>query len=248
MVTGTGDVIPEGGQQAPTPEERLRALEANLETIQTEKNRVEESYKGLQNTVNKKDAELKKQTDLSTRIGEINDRIDLLVNAIAMGAQNPDSFGEASNTDVKRQLETLNATQKQRREQSAADAKRGEWETMVSGFQTRMTALGITEVDDVGFQIYDLVTSNDPIRIKRAETILSKLEKTPVPRSEEPEEDKFNTRLEEEKRKWMEEKGWLDNEISTPSAMSSTVLSAWQKYTRGEISEEEAKRQGVAFS
>lgn len=63
----------------------------------------------------------------------------------------------------------------------------------------------------------------------------------------ESEEDKFQKRLDEEKRKWMEEHGMLESETGGPSASSGSKEDATAKLVAGEITTEQARKLGVSF-
>ena len=222
---GTEPVIPEREPQDPTTEERLETLTAQLTQAQAEKAKAEESYKGLQRTVNEKDSQIKKQGDLDSRIGLLTDRIDLIATAIASGAGSVDDMAgvptEARNSMLA-QLEALKADEKRKQEETEKRTRDEESLNTVRSYQGRVESLGLTIEDDAYMQVYDLVTSGDPLKMQRADIILNKLEKEKVPdeKKETDMETKAEARAQELLRQEMEKRGLLKNDNSTPSAPS----------------------------
>jgi len=234
--------------QAPTAEEKLESLQTQLTTLTGELEVSKKSYKGLQETVNKKDAEIKRQSNLDSRIEQLGDRIDLIATAIAAGYQTEEVEGlpKDARQDILKQLETQRQELKKKKEETEATTKMEALQTTVLDYQKRVESLGLKEEDDAYWQVYDLVTTGDPAKLRRADILLGKLETKP--KEKESDEERIERITEEKLRKTLEERGLLTSETGSPSASSTKSMDAYAKYARGEISEAEAKRLGAVFS
>ncbi len=244
---GTETVIPEGEPQAPTAEEQMQSLQTLLKTEQDKSTRLEEGYKGLQTTVNKKDAELKQQVGIGAELRDLKELVKLQI------AYNETMSQDASITEPDKRQELLRKfdDMETRRNTEIQDAeqkqKTDEWTELASDFSRRMEALGISTNDDTGFEIYNLVTTQDPIRIDRARSILTKLEADKVTTKEpdKGDEERINTLAEEKARKMMQEGNLLNVETTTPSAATTDARKARQDYIEGTIDAKTANQRGA---
>ncbi len=193
-----------------TPEATLKS---ELEKARTELEGLKKGYSTVQQTLTEKDKELKRRTDLETQIHDLGDRVELLATAMAtVGFEEGEELPKEKRQNVLAQLTQQRTAQEAKRKQDEyfrqADTIHNRAETVFAGDDEKLE------------RIEDLLMSGIPTRMERAEGMVAKAEKALVEKPKEPPKDIEKIvaeRLEEEKRKLMEEQGRLVSETGTPA-------------------------------
>ncbi len=235
------------GEQTPqethTPID-VEALQKQLASLQTE---LEQTKKGLSTahqTLTAKDKELKRQTDLESKIGGIEDRIELLATAIVTKT-NPDEIGLAeAKPDVVKMLRQLGEEQEAKRKQQGLLATQQEYAQKADALYARAKVIFLDD-DDAIERIEDLLGNG---RLERAEARVVKAEKVKgTPKNKETEEQRIDRLAQEKYQKLLEEKGLLETYSTSPSGSGGSVADAVRQYANREITEAEARKRGVKF-
>ncbi len=228
------------GEIPKSSEAQLAELQQQLTNLTQKYEQTDKSLRSATKTLNEKDILLKRREDYESRIGGIEDRIDLLATAIAMGKST-----EVESEEVQQaKPDVLKAIQQKKAEQDTERARKQAFE-VVNGYRQRIEALGFNEDNEEYWELRDLVESYNPNNLKRVDIRLKKLEsikeKEVVSEKTKPVEDeeiKFSKRLQEEKKKWMQENNLLETEVASPSGKSSSFKELQARYAAGEISTE----------
>ncbi len=233
--------------QPPAPEVDLASLQTKLTKLETE---LEQTKKGLSTahqTLTQKDRELKSQADLRAEIQGIREDMELLAVGFATRDEVEPTDG-TSRQNVLAELQKRRLAAEGKRKQEIDALARQETATIISGFQKRVEALGLTDEDDDYGDIYRLVRTLDPVDIKTAERRLKKLEVAKVVvKGEKESEEALRERIFKEE---MEKRypGMYTSDIGAPSGTQIPTGQAMDAYVRGEITAVEAKKKGVVFS
>lgn len=182
----------------------------------------EETYKGIQRTIAKKDQEiarLRKQAE---------DRPSTTVNEAFLEALKADNAYGDNNPKIQ-QLEALLAQEKAKEAQSRAvadvEAYTNTWREKM---EAKITEKGLDPEDEQFADVweqFDLAHAIDG-KFERADKKLDRVLKgVVVEKIEEPVKDDFEARLKEEKRKWMIEAGLLEKETGEPAGSGSKNVS-----------------------
>ena len=242
-------------QETPTPtaEEQLKTLQSQVQALTTEKERLEGGYKGLQKTLSERDRDLRKQTDLESRIAGIQDTMELLAGAIQARGEIEETDFETRETKVKKGQDILGEMKKRR---DADDAKRKQEENLrisqeynqkADALYTRAKAV-FGEGDETLERVEDLLIAG---RLERAETRVSKAESAKGVKGNktmETEEQRIERRASERLQAELEKRGLLEEFTSAPSGKMTSIAEATKLYKDGEITVEEARKRGVIFS
>ncbi len=214
MVKTKGEETPKESIEEPkepeTPPDTLTQEEHEAKL----KEALKEQYDELNVTLSKQGADLKRlreqaiQPSTTPRIGS------KALEVLKADMEARQEFGEPNPRVALLEAEIVK--ERQREAQAVQEQTRVVQET-IDGYRKRVEGLGLSENDEEYWEVHDLVTEG---KYQRADIKLKKLEGAKPPESKEQgeaEEDSFEKRLEEEKRKWMEEKGLLESETTTPS-------------------------------
>jgi len=179
METGTEEIVLEetpqtegDTQEIPTPtksEEQTR-LEAELTVMQEKLNQKDESYKGLQRTLNKSNEDLRKRGDYDSKLEDFNAKFKILAAIISENKQSEvdlENITPQAKTDYMAKFNEIEKQQEQNRQMRDIKER-------VAGFQERTTQLGLTDKDPEYWEIEDAATNG---KFQKAEAILAKIEK-----------------------------------------------------------------------
>jgi len=211
MVTGEKGTEP----QTPTPEEQMEALKTEKAELEQQ---LEQTKKGLSTAhqrITEKDVELKKRTDLESRIDQLSDEVKFFTSFYAENqGKSTEEFDEAKTTRPEDLLKKFQAMKTESETKRKQEAQRQEYIGKIQSYQQRVEGLGLTETDDEYLEIQDIVTrGNFPL----AERRIAKLEKSKEPEKPKETEAEMKERI---KREVLEERGELTPEGGTPSAPS----------------------------
>ena len=237
-------------EQAPTAEEQLKSLQSKVQELTAEKERLDKGYKGLQQTLSAKDREIKKQTELESRIAGIQDTMELLATAIAEGKRgDTDNLGETPSQpgrNILKELQAKKQEQETKRQQETEKQTQAEYTHKADALYARAQAI-FGEDDENIEHIEDLLMSG---RYERAEARIVKAERSKGMKGEqsvETEDKKIERLVGERLKKELQDRGLLEEHSGYPSAGSSNAIDAMNKYIKGEITAEEAQKRGVKF-
>lgn len=231
------EIAPEGKLEAATEvstEVTPEIEPPELAQIKEQLQHMEDNWKREQKVSSKKEEEIQRLSGVKTDIDDLKEYMKVLTAAVAeKRGETEEEFETQIPTrkpDFLKQFETLDGKRKQEQLTRELDS-----------YRKRVESLGLGEKDDEYWEIYDLVTTGDPVKMKRANLKLEKWEgdKSQVTskETEVSEEDKVEKLAEEKKRKWLEEKGLLDQDTGEPSAKAGRDMD--KAYADGEVSEKE---------
>lgn len=206
---------PEGEPQAPTLEEQLKTLQAKIGVLTSEKERLDSGYKGLQRTLSEKDRDLKKQTDLDSRINGLQDTIELLATAVATG-RSADDIDPEQRQDVVVLLKKQREEQESKRKEEQAKQTQQEYAQRADAVYNRAKEV-FADDDDAMERIEDLLMNG---RIERAEARVVKAEgvKSPSKVKGETEEQRIDRLVQERLQAELKERGLLEEHSGFPTA------------------------------
>lgn len=233
----------------PTTEQQMETLQAELRTKGEELTKSEGSVQGLRGSLQEKDRLLGEQAAIRSEVTDLKDMIRTLASAQVRGesisGENLDDIPEHQRIDAKKVFDELEAKQEKRRQEGKIVAQKDEYNRQADAIYARAEAAFADDIDTL-HSIRNLLRSGDS---DLAEKKVAKAEKPTDTKGDkmESEEDKFQKRLDEEKRKWMEEHGMLESETGGPSASSGSKEDATAKLVAGEITTEQARKLGVSF-
>ena len=229
-----------------TPPVDVEAIQKQLVSLQMELDQTRKGLSTAHQTLTAKDKELKRQQDIESKIGGIEDRIELLATAFVTRA-NPDEIGVAeARPDVVKMLKQQREEQEAKRRQQDSLATQQEYAQKADALYTRAKAVFVDD-DDAIERVEDLLANG---RLERAEARVIKAEqkKTPVKDSKmETEAQRIDRLAEERLQKHLEERGLLETYSNTPSGSGGSALEATRQYAAGEITAEEARKRGTKF-
>jgi len=248
-------IEPTGQEEPKTPNE-LETIKAQLKAISDERDRLDRAYKGLQTTVNQKDTELKKASQIHSRLDELDEKLKLFIAAQAFGDGSEEESLEpvAKKKQLLDRYNQMETEQKTKRAKEVQEVQVAELQKVITGYQERVQTLGLTEDDETYWEIYELVTQATPAGLKRADIKLKKMEDAKkVKTDEKPEEtlEARTTKLAEDKfRKMLADKGMLDTDVGKPSGGGGRGKEQVLKdYIQGKIPlekyEKECERLGI---
>lgn len=230
--------------QAPveTPEQQLAKLKEETVKLTNELEAARKGQATLSQSLKKREEALNQQAELRNELKALNERTTLLAAYISEAkGEPPTGFEEAQATrkpDLLKQFEELEAKRKADADKANQQAQLEQFTEVVSGYQKRVEALGLTENDETYWDIKGLVETsfNRPDNLRRAEIKIKKLEEAKnVAKPTETEEQRIDRLVEERLRKKMEETGMLKPEGGTPSVASSAFEKIEAGYVAGDI-------------
>ena len=229
-------------QQAPDPTEQLKTLQAQIQSLTEERERLDRGYKGLQKTLSEKDRETKKQANLDSRINGLQDTIELLATAIASGG-NAEEIEPSQRQDVLAELRKQRTTQEAKRKEEETKQTQQEYAQKADAIYERAKTAFAND-DESLERVEDLLMNG---RLDRAESRVVKAEGKSNPNKGETEEQRAEKLAQEKFNKYLEERGLLEEYSGLPSAGSGTSQDAMKQYIEGKITADEAKKRGVKF-
>jgi len=230
--------------KTPTIEEQLEAVKTEL-TVTREK--LEQTDKGLRTahqTLTEKDKQLKKQTDLNSRLDDLDERLKILAAMQAEGirGEEAEDITPEKRKGLLDHYETIEKQQADKRKQAEVKAQQDDYNQKADALYTRAK---ITFKDDEeGLEkIEDLLASG---RFDRAEKKVANAEGS-LPKGEN-EADRIERLAEEKLLAKMKEKGMLPSDNSEPSGVGTSASKAMEEYVKGKITAEAAKKRGCVFN
>ena len=234
------EVVEEKPEQTPIPEESVETLKSQLTKMTDELAQAKKGLSTAHQTISQRDAELKRKADIESDIVGIREEMQLLASAIVTKQEDSDT----PRPDILASLRARQAEQDVKRKTAEATAQ-------LEGYRKRVEAAGLTEADEEYWSIYDEARTLDPVKLKKVDIRLAKLEKekqkVATPQTDEDKKKEFDLLIEEGVRKEMERRGLLKDEISNPAKGKGTPQEAMLQYAQGKISAEEAKKRGASF-
>ena len=235
------EVVEEKPEQTTIPEESVETLKSQLTKLTDELAQAKKGLSTAHQTISQRDAELKRKADIESDIVGIREEMQLLATAIVT-KQSEDS--DAPKPDILASLRARQAEQDVKRKTTEAAA-------LLESYRKRVEAAGLTEDDEDYWSIYDEARTLDPVKLKKVDIRLLKLEKekqkVATPQNDEDKKKELDRLIDEGVRKEMERRGLLKDETSTPSKGRGTPQEAMLQYAQGKISAEEAKKRGASF-
>lgn len=223
-------------EATPTKSETEAGLEAELAKMREELNKSQESYKGLQRTLNKTKEENRSLASLKADIDDQRETMKILAAMIAESKTvDPENIAPEQKTDYLKKFDELQNQQQAKRQQQELVSK-------VADIQTRTEALGLSRADDDYWNIHDAAIARN---FAKAEALLERLESKKEVK-EEPvvdEQDKFQKAVAAEVDKRLAEMAktnpLLKADTAVPAGKASTFEQALEKFNNGELSFEE---------
>ncbi len=203
--------------KTPTAEERLVTLEEKLTKSEKERDEFKTGLSTAHSRLTERDKELKKQVDIDTRLNGFDETQRILAAMVNEKLTSGDLDGEQK-TDYLKKFDEISQRQKAEIDQAAVKAQQDEDYQKRDDLWTKAQTFGTYDENDDVADIYDALREG---KAYKAERIIKKLEKSQPDKEnkvEGTEDERFTKRLEEEKRKWMEENDLLKNDDGTPSA------------------------------
>ena len=229
--------------QTTTQEPDQAALKAELEQTKKE---LEQTKKGLSTahqTLTEKDKELKKLQNFETRQLELEDRIELLATALASGVKPDDAGLEEVRPDVVNVLKQKRQEQEAKRKQDELLQAQQEFTRRADDIYSKAETI-YGEDEDALYNIRSLIRAGD---LDLAERKVNKVAKAKETTTKETEEQRIDRLANEKLQKKLEERGLLSSETNLPSGGNLTKQQAMERYIKGEINADEAKKAGVKF-
>lgn len=204
-VTGSG--IPE--VQSLDDVAKIKAERDNALKLAKEK---ELGFITLQREFAKKDKEAQSLKSKLDKLDDLDAKMELLASYVSTSQQDGlESSGQPNKPDLKKAFEQMNADKHQK-----------ETATRVANYQTIVESeLGLTSKDEDYWKIHELVTQG---KFNQAEAVIEKVRnihnpkgETKVANTKQTEEERINKLAEEKARKYLEEKGLLKPDKTSPS-------------------------------
>ncbi len=255
MTMGNEPVVPEiqakpETQTPPTPtaEDQLKSLQAEMTRLQVElqeKTKIADGYKGLQREINKKDAELKRASDLHSRLDNLEEtqKIYAALMAEKLG-ENLEGDETPRKQDLLKKFDEVAAKQKQARIEIEARAKQEEYFRRADEVYREAETVYGDDVDSLA-NVRSLIRQGD---FDLAEKKINKAKaKTPVPpvaqtQKVETEEERINRLVEERITQKIKDNPLLKTETATAMGRVGSRDEIIARYVRGEATEDEYLR------
>lgn len=215
----------------PTPEEQVVTLQTQIQQQQAQLAEKDESYKGLQRTLNIKDSELKKYGGFDTRVGGLEERFELMA-ALLDRRLASGELEEGEKVELKKEFADIKKRQVEAIKEEGIKSQQEEYSRKADVLFAE--AKTVFKGDDESLEkVEDLLMSG---RYERAEARVAKAKEIKVPN----EPAKGSTETEEEVfERIARKRGLLKGESLTPSGKTRTPQQALDAYIAGEIGEEE---------
>ena len=232
--------------ETPSVEDQLADLTNKLQTLEGKATQAEENWKNEQRVSSRKEQEIQ---SLQGRISDMGSSNEMSQAMMALLAQQSGRSAEEIEGEVQANKPDLLKGFQALQQKAKIDKQQDEAKKIGEQYRKRVEALGLTSKDKAYREIYRDVREGN---FEFADVAIAALEAEKAKQvAEQPqgtEDERFERRLEEEKRKWAEEEGLLTTETGGPSASSMSAQEAKKEYIAGNISDEEAKRRGADFS
>ena len=245
MDTGTDESVLEEPQEeatveaeTPTKTEAETRLEAELAEMREQLNKRDESYKGLQRTLNIKDAEIKRRSDDGARLDALSDQMKILAAMQAERMQvdtDVDNLPTQAKTNYLEQFE--NVKKEHEKKQQLQQLKE-----RIAVYQERADSLSLAKDDIEYIDIKDAAVSGN---FERAEALLKKLEKqretskeTTVKGEDKVEDFDAKVKAEVDKRitEAAKDNPLLKTDTAIPSGRAKTAEDTLTRFSEGDRS------------
>jgi len=245
METGTEETVLEETpeeeatpiSETPTKSEAEARLEAQIAEMQKQLETKEESYKGLQRTLNKTNEELKKRGDYDARLDDLNAKLKILAAIQSESRQSDvdiDSMLPQQKVDYLKRFDDVEKEQQEKRQIK-------EFQERIKSYQERTLELGLTENDPEYWDIEDAATNG---KFQKAEALLLKLKrkssKEPTEIKEGDKVDDFEAKVKAEVDKRIaeaaKENPLLKTDEAIPSGRAKSAEDVVAKFAEGDKS------------
>ena len=215
----------------PTPEEQVVTLSAQITELTKQVGEKDESYKGLQRTLNQKDAKLREQAEIGVWQKGMEDRFEIMATLLDKRLASGE-MDEGEKANLKQEFTELGKRQTREmadaRERAEAEAY-GEKARAV--YARAQKAFG-DDIDSLDKVLYNL----DKGRLGEAETRVSKAEKE----AKVPNEPKGSTETEDELvERIARKRGLLKGESLIPAGKTRTPEQVAKDFIEGKATHEE---------
>lgn len=224
--------------QAPTAEDQLKMLTAQLESEKQNRVKSEESYKGLQRRINQLNDELKRQTDFKTELDGLKQTYKILAAAIAekqaISEEGVDNMPQGKRQDLLAKFDEIEKTQDAKRKESEARNKaRIYQEEADSVYERAKKVFGDNE--DALEKVEDRLSQGfyNPLKLERAKAMVEKAEKEMVKKTEQPTEEE---RIEKEIQRRLSEKSKFKTDTAVPASRGLSAKEVIARYAAGDKS------------
>jgi len=221
---GTETAVPEEGEQ-PLTAEQVDELKSQLRTANEKIESQEKSYKGLQQTVNQKDTELKRQGDLRGEMEALRESQKLTAAILAESTSiDPNDIDTNTRAKLMQKLETETQRIESDGRRRAAEAQQAERTTQATAIYERAkTAISDPiALKDIEISLVNGVTGNNPLELEKAELLVAKAEGSKGEEVKETEEQKVERLVEERYNKKLEDSGLLKGEGTRQGGANET--------------------------
>ena len=222
----TEDKTPEV-EEAPTAEQQLETLQTQLKETATRAEKAERSEQGLRGSLQEKDTQLKRQAGSDSRFEALNERIEFLATAIALGKSEEGMTGVSDETlqNVKSELKRMRESEEAKRKETQEQTQMEEFYQKGSTIYSEAEEVYGDDVDAL-HNIRNLIRAGDH---DLAEKKVAKAKGKPTDTKGdkmESEEDLKQRWIEEGKRLAKEESGELKTDNNSPSGAGGSLTIA----------------------
>lgn len=208
---GTETEVPEKEEQALTPEQ-VKELQTQLQTATDKIESQEKSYKGLQQTVNQKDQELKRQGDLRGDFESLRDTQKVLAAIVAESAStDPNEVTPEKRGELLKRYEAESQRIETESRKRVADAQQADRTSQATAIFDRAGQVikDPLELKKVEAGLVAYAMDNKVLEKEMAELVVAKFENTePEQKDEKKEEELF----EEKYKKYLKDNNLLQGE------------------------------------
>lgn len=229
----------------PTAEEQLKSLQAKQIEFESQLKAKDESYKGLQREINKKDAELKRASDLHSRLDNLEEtqKIYAALMAEKLG-ENPEGDETPRKQDLLKKFDEVAAKQKQARIEADARAKQEDYFRRADDVYKSAEEVYGDDVDALA-NVRSLIRSGDfDLAEKKITKAKAKTQTPPVAQTQkvETEEERINRLVEERITQKIKGNPLLKTDTATAMGRVGSREEIIARYGRGEATEDDYLR------
>ncbi len=229
----------------PTADEQLKSLQVKQAEFESQLKAKDESYKGLQREINKKDAELKRASDLHLRLDAQEETLKIWSALMAEKlGENPEGDEPPRKQDLLKKFDEVAAKQKQVRVEADAKAKQEEYFRRADEVYKEAETVYGEDVDALA-SVRSLIRQGD---FDLAEKKINKAKVKPaVPlvvqtQGVETEDERINRLVEERITQKIKDNPLLKTETATAMGRVGSRNEIIARYARGEATEDEYLR------
>jgi len=218
--TGKEAEQPETEEQTPTAEEQLETLTVKLNESNTKYGALENSYKGLQTTVNEKDRKLKEQTDLGSRLDGFEETQRILAAMVAEQSQVEEGTPKE---DYLKKFDELTVRQAEKRKQDTLKTEQEEYNA--KGYALLETGKAAFGDDEDGYDKFEDAVYGG--RFEKAQKLIERAKNNPQKPKETDEE--IEERI---KQKVLQDNNLLQTESAKPSGITANDKQIVEDYIK----------------